>query len=241
MDKAIREFLLNQFALRCFRDVADEDYIAARMAYRTGLLPQAFWSSQQALEKYLKGILLFRRVPRPRKTHSLKALLRDLEPRFPLNVSEDTRKFIEFIEHWNVDRYFIFPYHGEGLELMQLDMSVWDVRRYCIPVNPRLSPKGTPVAQLDLERIERATDRPPQKFRSRSTGVLERVLDDRKNAARSALIWKNLYFGLGARKTIKLKQTWTTSNSLLALHQEIIDEVKRYVFLPPGVDLLKRN
>jgi len=55
--------LLNEFALRSFRDVADGDYIAARMAYRAELLVQAFWASQQALEKYLKSILLFSEEP----------------------------------------------------------------------------------------------------------------------------------------------------------------------------------
>jgi len=240
MDPRLREVLLNEFALHCFRDVADGDYVAARMAYRAELLLQAFWSSQQALEKYLKGILLFRRIPRKKATHSLKTLLHDLEATFPLRLSKDTRQFIEFLESWNVDRYFIYPYGSEGLELVQLDRAVWEVRRYCIPVDPQLSPKGTPVADLDLKRIERAINDPPQKFRSVSTGVLERVLDDPKNAARTALIWKNLYFGGSTRNSIKLKQKWSSSNSTLALHPEIIDEVRHYVYLPNGVDQLKR-
>jgi HEPN domain-containing protein len=240
MDPHLREALLNEFALRCFRDVADGDYVTARMAYRAELLLQAYWSSQQALEKYLKGILLFRRIPRKKPTHSLKALLDDLEAKLPLRLSKDTREFIKVIENWDVDRYFIYPYGGEGLELVQLDAAVWDVRRYCIPVDPRLSPKGTPLADLDLKHIERAMDDPPQNFRPLSTGVLERVLDDPKNAARSPLIWKNLYFGRSTRKSIKIKQTWSSSNSPLALHPEIIDEVRQYVYLPHGVDLLKR-
>ena len=32
------EILLNDFASRCFRNVADEDYVVARMAYRAGLM-----------------------------------------------------------------------------------------------------------------------------------------------------------------------------------------------------------
>lgn len=46
--------LLNDFAIRCFRDVADDDYIAARMACPTELVLQYLWASQQAIEKYLK-------------------------------------------------------------------------------------------------------------------------------------------------------------------------------------------
>ena len=51
--------LLNDFAERSFRDMADGDYIAARMACRAALVTQFLWASQQAVEKYLKGILLF--------------------------------------------------------------------------------------------------------------------------------------------------------------------------------------
>ena len=53
---------VNDFAIRSFRDIADGDYIAARMAYRAMLPVQFLWSSQQALEKYLKCILFIRRI-----------------------------------------------------------------------------------------------------------------------------------------------------------------------------------
>ena len=70
-----KEILINVFAIRSFRDVADYDYIAARMAYRAQLVPQFLWSSLQALEKYLKCILLLNRIKSTKPTHSLKALL----------------------------------------------------------------------------------------------------------------------------------------------------------------------
>src|SRR5258706_15902897 len=108
LEPEVRERLLNEFALRSFRDVADGDYIAARMAYRAELLLQAYWSSQQALEKYLKAILLFRRIPQINRTHSLKKLLTKLESGFPVQLSVETRDFINFINDWDVDRYFTF-------------------------------------------------------------------------------------------------------------------------------------
>ena len=40
---------LNSWAFRSFRDIADGDYIAARMAYRAQLPAQFLWASQQAL------------------------------------------------------------------------------------------------------------------------------------------------------------------------------------------------
>ena len=57
------DVLVNDFATRSFRNMADEDYIAARMAYRAQLVPQFLWLSLQALEKYLKCILVLNRIP----------------------------------------------------------------------------------------------------------------------------------------------------------------------------------
>jgi HEPN domain-containing protein len=137
-----RDPLLNEFALRSFRDVADGDYIAARMAFRAELWPQAFWASQQAMEKYIKAILLLRRIPRKGATHSLQDLLDDLEKHFPLQLSLKVREFITVIDSWEADRYFTYPYGTEGLELIHLDHAVWEIRRYCIPYGTRLSPGG---------------------------------------------------------------------------------------------------
>jgi len=53
---------INDFANRSFRDHADQDYIMARIAYRKEFDQQFRWCSLQALEKYLKAILLYNRV-----------------------------------------------------------------------------------------------------------------------------------------------------------------------------------
>ena len=50
--------LVNDFATRSFREIADGDYIAARMSFRALLVPQFLWQSLQAMEKYLKCILV---------------------------------------------------------------------------------------------------------------------------------------------------------------------------------------
>jgi hypothetical protein len=51
--------IVNSFATECFRNVADTDYVAARMHSRFGLIEQFQWSALQAIEKYLKAILLY--------------------------------------------------------------------------------------------------------------------------------------------------------------------------------------
>ena len=52
---------INHFAIRCFRDTGDADYLAARMAMRARLAIPFLWSAEQAIEKYLKCILLLNR------------------------------------------------------------------------------------------------------------------------------------------------------------------------------------
>ena len=49
------KILLNDFATRSFREIADQDYIAARLSYRHGLYPQFHWQSLQAIEKHRCG------------------------------------------------------------------------------------------------------------------------------------------------------------------------------------------
>src|SRR5689334_14326600 len=93
------EALLNNFATRCFRDVADLDYISARLAYRAGLFAQFHWASLQALEKYFKAILLLNRIHAKKVKHDLgRALEVCAGLPFKLSLSASTRKFIEHID-----------------------------------------------------------------------------------------------------------------------------------------------
>jgi hypothetical protein len=48
--------------IRGLRDIGGGDYVAARLAPRHRFVPQFLWSAEQALEKYLKGILTLDRV-----------------------------------------------------------------------------------------------------------------------------------------------------------------------------------
>lgn len=68
---------INDFANRSFRDFADQDYIMARIAYRKEFDQQFLWCSLQAIEKYLKAILIYNRVSTKGVSHNLvKALSR---------------------------------------------------------------------------------------------------------------------------------------------------------------------
>ena len=112
-----KEILINDFATRSFRDVADYDYIAARMAYRARLVPQFLWSSLQALEKYLKCILLLNRIRSTKATHSLEVLLERFkeQDRFELRLRQPSRDFINHLDTYGVIPPLLAPLLSRGL------------------------------------------------------------------------------------------------------------------------------
>src|SRR6267378_2729204 len=101
------EVLINDFAIRCFRDEGDEGYIAARMAFRAGLAANSLWGSQQTVEKYLKCILLLNRIPAKRVFHDLgKALnLISASDNISLDLSPRTMDFVRRVDELGSFRY----------------------------------------------------------------------------------------------------------------------------------------
>ena len=96
-----RDRELNSWAIRSFRDVADGDYIAARMACRAQLPVQFLWASEQALERYLKFILFLRRIPARKVNHDLRcAPALTASAGLDLELSEGSRKFVEKSRTW---------------------------------------------------------------------------------------------------------------------------------------------
>lgn len=238
------EPLLNDFALRSFREIADGDYIAARLSFRSQLIPQFLWQSLQALEKYLKCILVLNRIKAPR-SHSLEELLHAFENagKFEIRMSAKTRKFLEYLDTYGRFRYYETPYHTFGNELFRLDHAVWEIRRYARVLDYKVSlPDGQELLGLEAElrRNERAEARSPQEF-SIIGGHIEKILAKRDHPSRPALIWNNLYFGKSRRKHIRYRRFLMAGNSPLSLHPEILDEVLKYVFLPKDVVQAYRN
>ena len=90
--------LINDFATRSFQDAGDGDYIAARLAFRARLIQQFLWSSLQAIEKYLKCVLVLNRICAPR-SHNLAEVLQvfDTNKKFDLALTDGTRQFFEYL------------------------------------------------------------------------------------------------------------------------------------------------
>jgi hypothetical protein len=228
-----KENLLNDFAIRSFRDVGDYDYIAARMAFRTTLFAQFLWSGLQAIEKYLKCILLLNRVKRPKGKqigHDLAAALERVDNfvGFQLQLSDSSRKLIEHLDTYGRFRYLETPYNVFGNQIIQFDKTVWEMRRYCIPVfgDEMVRPQYDHLFGL----IKRSELNRPTDFKI-FNGALEKVISDNKHPAHEALVWNNLFFGKRSRKSVKIPQFFSGVNSPLSLHPELLNEVDLYVFL----------
>ena len=125
--------LVNNFALRSFRETADKDYIAARMAYRACLFQPFLWSALHCLEKYIKCVLVLNRV-KAHKGHTVMQGVEKMkqEGNFKLDLSADTVKFIKKLEDYGAQyRYYEVSYHVQPLDIVRFDRAVWEIRRYC--------------------------------------------------------------------------------------------------------------
>jgi hypothetical protein len=113
--------------------MADEDYIAARMAYRTGLSYASLWAGQQAIEKYLKCILLLNRIHAPNVRHSLDEALKRIEDsgKVSLNLKQVSLDFINYLDEIGAFRYFEVSTVVSGRDFVKLDRVVWELRRFC--------------------------------------------------------------------------------------------------------------
>jgi hypothetical protein len=222
-----RDRELNDWAFRSFRNIGDGDYVAARMAYRGMLLQQFLWSSQQALEKYLKCILFIRRIPAKGLKHVLQPALKLIEDnRVGLELTERSKEFIARIDRMGRFRYMEVSVFVDWRWIVSLDQAVWEVRRFCT-----LDPKVTAHKLVDgkwAPRVEIVA------------GHLERILENRENPARSALLWNNAYFGRG-RKTAKSYGGLSAVNSPLFQKAYLLDDVLKYAYIPKDVEKAYRD
>jgi HEPN domain-containing protein len=215
--------LVNDFAERSFRDIADGDYIAARMACRAALVTQFLWASEQAVEKYLKCILLLNRVEAKDVYHDLgKALERiNGSGKVSLDLTRGTEEFIGMLDEYGQYRYLEVSNLAFGADLVTLDRAVWELRRYC-----------TLAQEPKQEKLRNGFAAPLVRIPG---GYLEKVIDDVKNPARDPLLRQNGFFGTRTRKRARLNKRFQAHNAPLYLNPQILDEVLKYVFVPPPI------
>lgn len=224
------DVLVNDFALRAFRDTADKDYVHARLAYRAKLIPQFRWSSLHCLEKYTKCILLLNRIDSKEISHEVTKGLNTLNSKgkFQISLSEKVTKFVAKLEDGADDRYYLLSYDAEEIDLNLLDAAVWELRRYCQILDDNPTDDSQKTLGERISRIRSAQEK-YEKGTCITDGWLERVILDRQHGARDALIWNNLYFGLSRRKSINLSEYMEAGNAPLYNHPHIVEELSKYI------------
>lgn len=209
------------WAFRSFRDVADGDYIAARMACRAQLSHQFLWASQQAIEKYLKSALFLRRIPAKKVRHDLAPALKLLtDAGVGFTLSERSQKFVDRVDQMGQFRYMEVSQWVDWHWIVPLDQVVWELRRFST-----LDPMATNARLIEGKWAPRVKI---------VGGHLERILAKRDNPAREALLWHNGYFGRG-RRTIMVRSGITAVNSPLLHTTELLDEILQYAYIPKDV------
>lgn len=225
----------NRFIILSFRDIADRDYISARVLFRNGLYEQFQWCGLQALEKYLKAILLFHDQP-AKFGHEPSKLLEQVKklPRFKEAFSETTESSCEFFQHEGNNRYFSKLHQIQGDKLMALDQTVFEIRRLCDDYNfPHQSQKlrDDEQKQLDFVLSDKIWQAMPL-LRLKPRGFMEEVLDNKKHETlRKQLIWKNFYFANRRRTTIRRSGFKKWSRPAHHIYPEIHSWVAEHVRL----------
>lgn len=225
---------VNSFAMRMFRDTADNDYMAARVSYRAHLYQPFRWQAIHCLEKYAKGVLLLNRVSSKGLSHQVLESLQRLadEGPFAVSLSDESKTFIEHLEQGAQYRYYEISFTVNEMDLYNLDRAVSELRRYCRPLNHTLGEGDERInfLNVNLRQIEEANGQLSTETLINS-GVLETVLEKKAHPSRQALVWKNLFFNRSGRKKAKFRQFFAGGNAPLHLHPELVHAVEDFIIL----------
>lgn len=232
---ATRHAKINFAIIRCLRDTGDGDYVAARLAAKHRLVPQFLWSAEQALEKYLKGILTLHRVSALDIGHDISKALTLIKEKlgFDIPLTPQQREVFDLISDWNSDRYFLNHIGVKGHELNFLDQMVWRIRQFCQPLDVMHYADEPTRAVLD-QNVKTIQGRRLIAPREGDVvgGRLENMLKDKNDPARPALVWKNLMFSTSTRKMVRRRNHLLMSNAPLWLEPDLIDDFAKLLKVP---------
>lgn len=228
---------INDFAIRCFRDTGDGDYIAARLAFKAGLATQAIWSGLQAIEKYLKCMLLLRRVSSKGMGHRIAEGLKLVNDRlgYDIVLPDHEQAVFNHLTDSSGDRYLVTSLYLLDHELSGLDALVWRFRQYCVVLDVEHyndSPCEEVLSRNLTEIKSRLSGQPTGGHIER--GVLETILADHYHRAREGLVWRNAMFGGESPLTASEDSNFVAINSPLYLNPQIARAVSKLVQLPHG-------
>jgi HEPN domain-containing protein len=212
--------------LNDLRDTADQDYLLGRVAIRRELDTQFLWLSQQAVEKYLKLLLVFNGESALKITHDLEVLFErvlevpDIPFAFPAVVA-DVATYLNL----RANRYAERSYAVSLRRLCDLDEAVWHLRRFCANV------RGNREKRLQLSEEQIRADiarRASVEFSERpeafwlTNGYLEKIRRNLTSPLRRDLLWKNRCY----RPSRRVTGSFTRAvNTYLVLSPTVIPEL----------------
>lgn len=239
MEERTRKWL--SASIRDLRDTGDRDYITARVGYRLSLHQSSAWSASQAVEKYLKAILLFsNHSVKQYRSHKLSELREAVEqlPQVGFALPEESMEFLNYLDDQGLNRYSDVPIYAEGFELFKLDRLVWHIRRYCqdfllMPGDGQRYPgeSASRLAAVPKNRLSSTLE-----GFALPNGYLEEVIANRKHELRPHLAWKNRYYGVRKKGTIRYRARWSIRRPVHVMRPEIVlNELERLVFFPKEI------
>lgn len=229
---------IDDFIDRSFRDIADEDYIAARVCARRHLDHQFYWMAQQAVEKYLKGILLYSREPVMDLGHNLSQAYAKAAvlPTINLRLTPESIQFIDLLNEQGPNRYFEWNLRLSGKELLLLDECVWALRTRCVALNSEAR-IGDKLIWTSGEHFKKAAEHGPKDNPANIRipfGRLEKHLAAKSEAGRD-LVWKNFWFGRRRKTMITWGGQYHHSSPTHVIHPTIFQELHRLLKFSPRV------
>lgn len=243
---------INNYAIRSFCDIADKDYIMARIAYRKGadFSTQFLWASLQGIEKYLKAILLLNRISYKSTKHDLVDLLQKVENIKGLKFSlpKEIKKFIEYISTYGDNRYFDRSYYLDYSALRLLDETVWHIRPYCFCTtlcicNSTKCDKMTTMqgcrsnSPNEVQRKLKCLRKKQHLSYKYFGGFLREVIEKRLSSY-DDLVWKNCFFGRVKKKNNLFRRVGYSANPTYLVgnvRYDLFNELDGWIFFPSKV------
>ena len=217
--------ILGSYAAQ-LRDIADQDYIAARMSYRASLPEPFLWQAEQALEKYMKATCLYNQVTCKNISHGLNALIKLInETIVSLDIPGDSLEFITLVDYHANNRYLDYN-QFVSQSINDLDAAIWFVRRYCQNWKA-VERYGFVARDYCMQVIHPGIMAAPKLFRV-TGGYLERVIHGRNSIQRQELLLNNQFFG--NEDNPNLPNSWASFHNSAAKRYIGADEIlKRYI------------
>lgn len=191
------------------------------------LRQQFLWSAHQAIEKYLKALLLFNgrsarsytpagNTKKREFGHDLDALLTEVRsiPLFKVEIEPDDEKFLSYLSRQGgANRYLSTSAYNTSDAIHRLDKLVWHIRRHCQYIPDRGIGSRAVVPGM-REAVLRSITDPSKKQTPHSfalfAGELEAIIKrNPRDPARMALVWANLWYG----KRKRLRVTYNSFSS----------------------------